>query len=330
MALLPAGVQGGVAAWGGLAEFRLAWYRCLGRWADALFELTDAVLCAGGPVGSLPRLSLEPVCRRGHGSVYAALAGGQIDAAAVADLLAACRPRSWPLVFAVDATTWPRAAAETSPGRGLYYHPSRQTRGKPVVPGWCYQLVSQLNFGRDSWTWPAGARRIPARADAAMATVAQVRDVLARLGGSGDVPLFVFDAGSSYDPAWLTHELAGGPAQLLVRLRKNRGLFGDPAPRGPHTSGRAGRHPRLARLGRWASCAPAPIVRGWVLHVQVTSQPKRRDVPGTMWLWWSGPAGTVPDLDLCRRAYLHRFDIEHTILLPASPACRVTLPELVI
>jgi len=365
MALLPAGVQGGVAAWGGLAEFRLAWYRCLGRWADALFELTDAVLCAGGPVGSLPRLSLEPVCRRGHGSVYAALAGGQIDAAAVADLLAACRPRSWPLVFAVDATTWPRAAAETSPGRGLYYHPSRQTRGKPVVPGWCYQLVSQLNFGRDSWTWPAGARRIPARADAAMATVAQVRDVLARLGGSGDVPLFVFDAGSSYDPAWLTHELAGGPAQLLVRLRKNRVLFGDPPPRGPHTSGRprrhgaafdlkdpaswgppdarlvtqdpvygtvtvrgwAGRHPRLARRGRWASCSPAPIVRGWVLHVQVTSQPKRRDVPGTMWLWWSGPAGTVPDLDLCRRAYLHRFDIEHTIRF-AKSTLGWTIPAL--
>jgi DDE superfamily endonuclease len=350
MALLPAGVQGGVAAWGALTEFRLAWYRCLGRWADTLFELTDAVLCAAGPVCSLPRLSLEPVCRRGHGSAYAALAEGQIDAAALADVLAAHRPLARPLVFAVDATTWPRAAAQTSPGRGLYYHPSRHTGGKPVVAGWCYQLVSQLNFARDSWTWPADARRIPARADAAMVTVAQVRDVLARLGG-GDVPLFVFDAGSSYDPAWLTHELAG-PAQLLVRLRKNRVFYRDPPPRGPHTSGAprrhgapfdlkdpatwgspdaqlhardpvygavtvrawAGLHPRLRRSGHWASHAKAPIVRGQVIRVEVTRLPKPTSKASKMlWLWWSGAPGTTPALDLCWRSYLHRFDIEHTI-----------------
>lgn len=28
-----------------LAGFRAGWYGCLGRWADTLFELTDAVLC---------------------------------------------------------------------------------------------------------------------------------------------------------------------------------------------------------------------------------------------------------------------------------------------
>src|SRR5437660_1192840 len=69
---------------GELAGFRAGWYRCLGRWADTLFELTDAVLCASGPVSSLPRLSLEPVMGRGHGSGYAALARGQIDAGKLA------------------------------------------------------------------------------------------------------------------------------------------------------------------------------------------------------------------------------------------------------
>ena len=29
-----------------------------------------------------------------------------------------------------------------------------------------------------------------------------------------------------------------------------------------------------------------------------------------LWLWWSGPG--TPDLDVCWRAYLRRFDIEHT------------------
>ena len=193
MAWLTPGVPGDVAAWGDLAGFRAGWYGCLGPWADTLFELTDAVLCAGGPVTSLPRLSLEPVLRRGHGSEYAALAHGQIGAGGLSDLLATRRPAGWPLIFAVDGTVWPRCAAGTSPGRGLCYHPSRRAGGKPVVPGWCYQKVSQLNFARDSWTWPVDARRIGPREDVAAATVAQVRGVLARLGAGDDVPLFVFD-----------------------------------------------------------------------------------------------------------------------------------------
>jgi hypothetical protein len=351
MASLPAGVQGDVAAaWGELAGFRAGWYGCLGRWADTLFELADAVLCAGGPVTSLPRLSLEPVLRRGHGSEYAALASGRVDGRALGDVLAAGRPRSWPAVCAVDATTWPRCAARTSPGRGWWYDRSRQTNGKPVVAGWCYQKVSQLNFDRDSWTWPLDARRIGPGEDQTAATVAQVGEVAARLGG-GEVPVFVFDAGSAYDPAALAYGLAGQRAQVLVRLRKNRVFFADPPPRGPHTAGRprrhgapfdlkdpatwpaprrqlvtedqvygtvtvrawAGLHPRLTRRGRWAGPAPAPIVRGWVIHVQVTSQPKHPGTPGALWLWWSGPAGLTPDLDRCWRAYLHRFDIEHTI-----------------
>jgi len=61
-----------------LAGFRAGWYGCLHRWADTLFELSDAVLCAPGPVTSLPRLSLEPVMGRGHGSGYAALARGLV------------------------------------------------------------------------------------------------------------------------------------------------------------------------------------------------------------------------------------------------------------
>jgi hypothetical protein len=83
----------------------------VGPWADALFELADAVLCAGGPACSLPRLSLEPVFGRGHGSVYAALARGAVNVEALEDLLAAARPRSWPLVFAVDGTSWPGVPA---------------------------------------------------------------------------------------------------------------------------------------------------------------------------------------------------------------------------
>src|SRR5258708_39326729 len=57
------------------------------RRADALFELTDAMLCAQGPVRSPVELSLEPEFRRGHGSVYDALAQGRIDAGGLRRLL---------------------------------------------------------------------------------------------------------------------------------------------------------------------------------------------------------------------------------------------------
>jgi hypothetical protein len=31
-----------------------------------------------------------------------------------------------------------------------------------------------------------------------------------------------------------------------------------------------------------------------------------------LWLWWRGPVGTAPDLDLIWRSYVRRFDLEHT------------------
>ena len=88
-----------------LRRFRSGLHRCLTRWADAAFELTDAVLCAGSPVASIPALSLEPESRRSHGSLYKALAAGDIDAEKMRDLLVTHRPEEWPLVFAVDAST---------------------------------------------------------------------------------------------------------------------------------------------------------------------------------------------------------------------------------
>lgn len=53
-----------------LREFRSGFYDCLTGWADALFELADALLAVPGPVGSVPALSLESVFRRSHGSLY--------------------------------------------------------------------------------------------------------------------------------------------------------------------------------------------------------------------------------------------------------------------
>jgi hypothetical protein len=59
--------------------------------------------------------------------------------------------------------------------------------------------------------------------------------------------------------------------------------------------------------------APRPIQRGTLLRVEVERLPHQTRHPKPMWLWWHGPAGTSPDLAVVWRAYVHRFDLEHTL-----------------
>jgi hypothetical protein len=153
--------------------FRRSFHRCLSPWGDALFELCDAVLCSPAPVGSVPSLSLEPEFRRSHGSLYKALADGDVDSARLRELLVEHRPAAWPLVFAVDASTWDRCDAECSPERGFHYSASKHSAGQPIVAGWSYQWISQLNWAPDSWTAPLDARRITPAMEAGAATLDQ-------------------------------------------------------------------------------------------------------------------------------------------------------------
>jgi SAM-dependent methyltransferase len=330
----------------GLQRFRGELYRCLGRRRDALFELVDALLAAEA-MPSLPHLSLVPTHRRGWGSVYAALAAGEVDAERLAELLVAHRGGDGAPVFAVDASTWARCDAECSPGRGFYYSPTRHSAGQPIVAGWCYSWIAQLGFARDSWTTPVEARRVPPGEDIGAATAAQIRALTGRLDIREAAPLFVFDAG--YDPIALTVDLADVVVAVLVRIRGDRVFYTDPATRAPGQLGRprrhggrfccadpaswpppqqtlqvddeqygrvqvaawAGLHPKLAGRGRWTGYPEPPIVPGTVIRVQVEHLPGPRGrAVKTLWLWWAGPGS--PDLDLCWRAYIRRFDLEHT------------------
>jgi len=335
-----------------LARFRREAYWCLWRRPDALFELSDAVLTAG-QAGSLPYLSLEPAFRRGHGMVYQALAEGGVDEEALRDLLVAVRPRDWPLVFAVDASTYPRPAAETSPGREWHHHNCQggHRNDEPVVAGWSFQWLAQLSFAPDSWTAPQDQVRAGAGDDATRQAAQQVIAHSARLRAAGEtgVPLYVHDAG--YDEAPLTWDLREhlDRVQILVRLRNDRVMYRDPPPRRPGQEGRprrhgadrfeckdpatwgkpdqelslhdgaygdvtvmswGGLHPKLACRGRFAGLGKPPIIKCRIIRVTVEKLPNGREVPGPLWLWWAGPG--APDLDLIWRAYLHRFDIEHT------------------
>jgi len=71
-----------------LRAFRMDLYGCFRQRADALFELADALL-ASTAVSSLPHRSLQAAHRRGWGHLYAALALGDVDGAALRTVLAA-------------------------------------------------------------------------------------------------------------------------------------------------------------------------------------------------------------------------------------------------
>jgi hypothetical protein len=175
---------------------------------------------------------------------------------------------------------------------------------------------------------------------------AQVRALLGRLDAGGRVPLFVFDGG--YDSAQLTLDLAEERVAVLVRLRADRCFYADPPPAARSPKGGrprrhgakfncadpttwptptatltcqddqygsvtvaawSGLHPNQQRHPGHGSRGPRPIVRGTILRVQVERAPARTRPPKV--LWWSGPGEL--DLDLAWRAYVRRFDLEHTV-----------------
>jgi hypothetical protein len=237
------------AAFRELSALRQEFYRCLPRRADALFELTDAVLCADGPVRSVAELSLAGEHRRGHGSGYAALARGRVDVGRLRTALAGVtlpRASDGRLVLAVDVTCWLRPEAHTCAQRILCHTYGRGKDQHAMVPGWPYSVVVALETGRGSWTAPLDVVRLAPGDIAANVTAQQVRSVVDRLTAAGQWrpgdPEILLVADAGYDGPRLAHVLADLPIIVLVRMRSDRVLQRPVPPQPPGTMGRPRRH----------------------------------------------------------------------------------------
>ncbi len=329
-----------------LRQFRAGVYQCFGSRRDALFELLDAAIVAG-LAPSLAHRSLTAVHRRGWGSLYDALVSGSLEVPRLRELVGRYPLDDGQPIYALDTSIWPRDDAETSPERGFYFSSSRQSAGQPIVAGWSYAWLAQLSFAHDSWTAPLDVRRVAPTEDAHAVGVAQIRELVERQAPDSPAPLCVFDAG--YDPESLARALGnldGERVAVLVRLRSGRCFYADPD-RQPRT-GRPRRHGRKlacddptswwtptaerreehphygrVRVRAWAdvhaktqnhpsrgSRRPRPLVRGTLVLVEVERLPRQTRIPKQLWLWWRGPG--TPDLAVLWRAYVHRFDLEHT------------------
>src|SRR3954471_13581356 len=183
----PVGADQGLAAIE-LDRFRGELYRCLGRRADELFELVDAMLCAEGPVRSLVGLCLAPEHRRGHGALYDAVNSGKVSTVRLRETLVRLPlPRMFGgrIVLAVDVSPWLRPDAETCPDRLFCHVYGRGRASNQRIPGWPYQLVAALESGPTSWTAVLDAVRLGPADDATAVTAEQLRAVVERLRAAG-------------------------------------------------------------------------------------------------------------------------------------------------
>lgn len=231
------------------SHFRDDFYACLTARRDELFELTDSLLCADGPVRTPVDLTLLAEHRRGHGALYEALNQGRIDAGRLRRTLAALpQPKAADgrLVLAVDVSNWLRPDAPCSADR-LFCHTYGRGRDQHVmIPGWPYSFVAALESGRTSWCQLLDAVRLGPADDVAEVTAVQVRRVVEDLiaGGQwrqGDTDiLIVFDAG--YDAPRMAHLLHGLPVEVLGRSDR---VMRKPVPRpwiSPPQGGRPPKH----------------------------------------------------------------------------------------
>jgi len=347
--------------WEALRAFRHEVYTRFGLRRDALFETLDAILSV--PTLETPaHLSLAAPCQRGWGSLYDALNAGTMDIPRLERLVAAYQLEPRTTWFAVDASVWPRCDAETSPDRGFYHHPYRQSHGQPIVAGWNYSWLVQVPLQCSSWTAPLRIRRVIPGENLNLVAAEQIRSWLEQSDLPTNVangPVFTFDAG--YDAVQLSLALRDLPVCLLVRLRAGRCFYADPTTQ-PQT-GRPRRHgvkfacddpatwpaptaiwsatdPDYGQIGlrAWSRLhatphhhatrgtrRPRPLIRGTLIRLEVEHLPRPTKAPTPLWFWWFG--ATPPDLAEVWRAYVARFSLEHTFRF-FKQTLRWTTPKL--
>src|SRR3954454_17605865 len=271
------------SALGELCRFRQEFYTSLTARADALFELSDAVLCADGPVRSLVELTLTSEHRRGHGAMYDALGQGRVAPQRIRRALAAGplpRTADGRIVLAVDVSPWLRSDAPTSAERLFCHVHGRARNQSQLIPGWPYSFVAALESGRSSWTAVLDAVRLGPADDATAVTADQLRSVVGGLTAAGhwhegdpDM-LIVMDSG--YDVTRLAFVLADLPVEVLGRIRSDRVLRLPKPPRLPGTIGRPLNHGPEIALSDPATW-PEPV------HTTSTETTRYRTATASSW-----------------------------------------------
>ena len=154
-----------------LRTFRHSLYECFDRRADALFEITDAILTAD-VLPSPVHLSLQGVHSRGWGSLYAALSKGRMNFEAFASWLSVTLS---PRTVLLPSTLWtpvfgPAAMRRAAPSAGTTItlldtrpaNPSWRAGPTSSSPSWAsLATVGSSRWISDAFVLPITRTRLP-------------------------------------------------------------------------------------------------------------------------------------------------------------------------
>lgn len=309
-------------------QFRQEVYQSLEQRADAGLDFIDG-LTSAQTVESPVAVSESPLFRRHFSSVYDFLQQGRLNRWQLRRALSRYQPEDAETiagyeVYAVDCTEDEHPAAETLPDR----HQARQGRAAAKLVGHRYSWLVRLLAWRTSWCMPQDVARVATEGSDSQVAAAQVKQLDQR---SNRLKVVVAD--SLYgNYVFLSAFLLVTTVLALVRLRRNRVLYEEPAP----PSGKPGRPSKhgakfklsqpsrppdryesvrllgqAVRLTAWHNLHfyQLPALVGLVLCVEFLRPDGAPRYKRPLFLFWTGPL-SVSLLDLCRM-YLWRFAIEH-------------------
>lgn len=213
-----------------IVEFRQQVYRhAFTRARDAQFELIDALLLSP-VIRSYPELSLSPAFRRQWPSLYKAVETGRQDTPWLKAYLAQQVPAEGLVILPLDATAWPHPQARTLEDRQYVYSPTRAAHKQSIVVGHPYSILAWSAVPGSSWALPLSIERVPSSETDVQVGVRQVQAFCQRRDAGLRKTLHMVVADGKYGNHHFLGALRGQPCGVLVRLRRDRVLYGPPGP----------------------------------------------------------------------------------------------------
>lgn len=211
-----------------LIEFRQATYEHgFTQAGDAQFELVDALLL-GRPIRSFPELSLLPTFRRQWHSSYAAIERGDQDRNWLEGYFIQQIPTKGPHLFSLDGTAWPYPTARVLADRQSVFSPTPAVDGGSIVIGHPYSVLAWVPELGSSWGLPLSIRRASSQQSDIEVGIEQVRELCRQRHAEMCQDLYLIIADARYGNHRFLAPLRDEPCGVLVRLRRDRVLYGAP------------------------------------------------------------------------------------------------------
>jgi hypothetical protein len=211
-----------------LIEFRQAVYdHGLTRYADAQFDLMDALLLSP-PIRSFPELSLSHAFRRQWHSAYAAIEEGEQDREWLEHYFIQQIPNQGPQIFSLDGTSWLQPAAKTLPDRQYVYSPTKMLNSRSIGIGQPYSVLAWAPERHSSWAPSLSVRRVSSEQTDVEVGVEQVKLLCRQRPEEMKKDLYLIVADAKYGNHRFLGPLREEPCGVLVRMRRDRVLYGEP------------------------------------------------------------------------------------------------------